>query len=130
MGRHFQGGPLVKGLVMAFYECTFVVRPDMGKGDVTKLADALSKIVTDHKGKVVKNEYWGLRTLAYKINKLGKGHYTMLGLSCSAEALKEVERNISINEDVIRHLTVRVETLDATPSVMLQQKSGDGYEAA
>ena len=115
---------------MAFYECTFVTRADMGKGDVTKLTDALAKIVTDHKGKVVKNEYWGLRNLAYKINKMGKGHYTMLGLNCSAEALKEVERNIGINEDIIRHLTVRVEKMDASPSVMLQQKSGDGYEAA
>ena len=115
---------------MAFYECTFVTRPDLGKNDVTKLTDALAKIVTDGKGKVVKNEYWGLRTLAYKINKMGKGHYTMLGLDCSAEALKELERNIGINEDIIRHLTVRVETMDASPSVMLQQKSGDSYEAA
>jgi small subunit ribosomal protein S6 len=115
---------------MALYEVTFVVRPDMGKADVAKLAETLSKIVTDHDGAVVKNEYWGIRTLAYKINKLGKGHYTMLGLDCSPVALKELERQIGINEDIIRNLTVRVEKMDATPSVMLQQKSGDNYEAA
>ncbi|MEJ0010632.1 MAG: 30S ribosomal protein S6 [Alphaproteobacteria bacterium] len=67
---------------MAFYECTFVARADLGKGDVQKLTDALSKIVTDNGGTIVKAEYWGLRTLAYKINKMSKGHYTLLGLDC------------------------------------------------
>ncbi len=115
---------------MALYEVTFVVRADMSKGDVQKLTDSLTAIVTEHKDTVVKNEYWGLRTLAYKINKMGKGHYTMLGLDCAPATLTELERNIGINEDIIRHLTVRVEKLDATPSVMLQSKSGDSYEAA
>jgi small subunit ribosomal protein S6 len=115
---------------MAFYECTFVARPDLSKADVQKLTDDFAKIVTDHKGSIVKNEYWGLRTLAYKINKMGKGHYTMLGLDCSPVALKELERNLGINEDIIRVLTVRVDAMDATPTVMLQQKSGDSYEAA
>lgn len=115
---------------MAFYECTFVARADLSKADVQKLTDQFAKIVTDGKGDVVKTEYWGLRTLAYKINKMGKGHYTMFGLSCDAPTLKELERNIGLNEDVIRHLTVRVDTMDATPTVMLQQKSGDSYEAA
>lgn len=115
---------------MAFYECNFVTRPDLSKADVQKITDSFSKIITDGKGKVVKTEYWGLRTLAYKINKMAKGHYTMLGIECSAETLKELERNMGINEDLIRTLTVRVEKMDATPTVMLQQKSGDSYEAA
>jgi small subunit ribosomal protein S6 len=115
---------------MAFYECTFVARPDLSRNDVQKLADQFAKIVTDHKDTVVKNEYWGLRSLAYKINKMGKGHYVMLGLDAQAETLTELERNLGINEDIIRHLTVRVDTLDATPSVMMQNKSGDNYEAA
>ncbi|MFM9890676.1 MAG: 30S ribosomal protein S6 [Rickettsiales bacterium] len=115
---------------MAFYECTFVARADFSKADVQKVTDQFTKIVTDGKGTVVKTEYWGLRQLAYKINKMGKGHYTLLGLDCDAQTLRELERNIGINEDVIRHLTVRVDTMDATPTVMLQQKSGDSYEAA
>ena len=115
---------------MAFYECTFVARSDLSKADVEKLTATFSKIVTDMQGSVIKTEYWGLRTLAYKINKMGKGHYTMLGLEASPAALKELERNIGINEDVIRTMTVRVDTMDATPTVMLQQKSGDSYEAA
>jgi len=115
---------------MAFYECTFVVRPDQSKADVTKLTETLAKIITDADGTIVKTEYWGIRTLAYKINKMGKGHYTMFGLDCSPAALKEMERQMSINEDIIRKLTVRVDAMDATPTVMLQQKSGDSYEAA
>jgi small subunit ribosomal protein S6 len=114
---------------MAFYECTFVARGDLNKADLQKLTDTLVKIVTDHKGSVIKNEYWGLRTLAYKINKMGKGHYTMFGLDVDAATLRELERNISINEDIIRHLTVRVDTMDASPTVMLSQKSGDSYDS-
>jgi len=115
---------------MAFYECTFIARADLSKTDVQKLTDSLTKIVTDGKGSIIKNEYWGLRSLAYKINKAGKGHYTMLGIETDPQTLKELERNISINEDIVRHLTVKVEKMDATPSVMLQSKSGDSYEAA
>jgi small subunit ribosomal protein S6 len=115
---------------MAFYECNFVTRPDLSKADVQKLTDQFSKIVTDGKGKVIKAEYWGLRQLAYKINKMAKGHYTMLGIEASAETLKELERNMGINEDLIRTMTVRVDTMDATPTVMLQSKSGDSYDAA
>ena len=115
---------------MAFYECTFVARSDLSKADVEKLTATFSKIITDAKGTIVKTEYWGLRTLAYKINKMAKGHYTMLGLDCSAPALKELERNMGINEDVIRTMVVRMDKMDATPTVMMQQKSGDSYEAA
>jgi small subunit ribosomal protein S6 len=114
---------------MAFYECTFIARADLSKNDVQKLTDTLAKIVTDGKGKIIKNEYWGLRTLAYKINKAGKGHYTMLGIETDPATLKEFERNISINEDIVRNLTVKVEKLDASPSVMLKKET-DSYEAA
>ena len=115
---------------MAFYEVTFVARGDLNKADLQKTTDTLTKIVTNNKDKIIKNEYWGLRTLAYKINKMGKGHYTMLGIDAKPETLRELERNISINEDIIRHLTVRVDAMDASPSVMLSQKSGDSYDNA
>ena len=115
---------------MAFYECTFVTRSDLSRADVQKITESFSKIVTDAEGSIVKTEYWGLRTLAYKINKMGKGHYTMLGLDCAPHALKELERQMGINEDVIRTLVVRMDKMDVTPTVMMQQKSGDSYEAA
>jgi small subunit ribosomal protein S6 len=114
---------------MAFYESTFIARQDMSRQDVGKLADSLTAIVEQGGGKVVKNEYWGLRTLAYKINKHRKGHYTMLALDAPASALKEMERNIRINEDIVRALTVRVEAIEEGPSAMLQQSRSreDGY---
>lgn len=114
---------------MSFYECTFIARHDMSPADVQKLTESLSKIITDGKGKVVKSEYWGLRNLAYKINKAGKGHYTMLGLDAPYAAVAEMERQMRINEDIIRNLTIKVDMMDATPSIVMKQKSGDNDSA-
>ena len=116
---------------MALYEVTFVTRPDLSKQDVTKIADESVQIVTGLKGKVVKNEYWGLRNLAYKINKNGKGHYVMLGVDAPAAAVLELERVLGINENIVRHLTVRVDELDKKPSVMMQSdRERDQEDAA
>lgn len=105
---------------MAFYESTFITRQDMSRADITKLTDQLSAIVSDSGGKVIKNEYWGLKSLAYKIEKNRKGHYTMLGYEAPADTVKELERNMRINEDIIRNLTVRIEEMEEGPSVMMQ----------
>lgn len=110
---------------MPFYEATFIARQDMSKQDVNGLADSFSDIIKKNGGKVVKNEYWGLKSLAYKINKSRKGHYTMLALDAPAAAVKELERNMGINEDVIRSLTIRVEEIEEGPSVMLNQNKRD-----
>lgn len=117
---------------MPLYESTFIARQDMSRQDVGKIAESLSGIVEQGGGKVIKNEYWGLKSLAYKINKNRKGHYTMLGIDAPAPAIKEMERNMRINEDIIRSLTVRVEEMDANPSVMLQQARSreEGYGSA
>lgn len=113
---------------MPLYESTFITRQDLSKADVTKLADSFSTIVEQNGGKVVKNEYWGLRSLAYRLQKNRKGHYTMLALDASAAAVKELERNMHINEDVVRTLTVRVDAIEEGPSVMMQQSRGrDDY---
>lgn len=116
---------------MACYECTFIARHDMAPTDVDKLAKQFSDVITGYKGsKVVKTENWGLRPLAYPINKSSKGHYVMLGLECSAEALTEMERQMRINEDVIRQLTVKVEKMDSKPSVVMRQRNGEDAEEA
>lgn len=113
---------------MSLYESTFIARQDLSKADVTKLADSFGAIVEANGGKVVKNEYWGLRNLAYLVNKSRKGHYTMLGIDAPAAAVKEMERNMRINEDVLRNLTIRVNELSDEPSVMMQQSRGrDDY---
>lgn len=106
---------------MPLYESTFITRQDLSRQDVSKLTESMSAIVAQGGGKVVKDEYWGLRNLAYKINKSRKGHYVMLAIDAPAPAIKEMERNLSHNEDVIRTLTIRVDALEDGPSAMMQQ---------
>lgn len=115
---------------MALYECTFIVRHDMSPSDVKKLSDDMQKVITDHGGKVIKQEHWGLRTLAYKINKASKGHYVFFGLDCPYPALAEMERQMRINEDVIRALSVKVEKMDTKPTVVMRNRQNEGEEAA
>jgi len=115
---------------MSFYEITFVTRADQPKAELQKLTERLAETITSRKGKILKNEYWGIRQLAYPIQKSTKGHYTMLVIEASAEALFELERNIRISEEVLRNLTVRVDTVEEGPSVMLRVRDGDTQEAA
>lgn len=106
---------------MAFYETTFIARRDISTQDVTKLTEQFTGIIAAGGGKVTKTEYWGLRNLAYKVKKNKKGHYVMLGHDAPAAALKELERNMGLNEDVIRTLTVRVEALEEGPSAPMKE---------
>ena len=110
---------------MALYESTFVTRQDVSRADVTKLVDTFTDIVTQNGGKIVKHEYWGLRNLAYKIKKNRKGHYVMLALDAPHAAVKELERNIHLHEDIIRSLTVHVDSIEEGPSAMMQKSTRD-----
>ena len=109
---------------MPLYEATFITRQDLSRQDVGKLSDSLGAIIEQGGGKVVKNEYWGLRSLAYRIRKNRRGHYNMLALDAPATAVKEMERNMRINEDIIRGLTIRVDVHEEGPSSMMQQARG------
>ena len=86
-----------------------------------KITEYFTKIVTDHAGKVVKSEYWGLRSLSYKIKKNRKGHYVLLGLDAPADAVNELERQFKLHEDVMRSLTVRVDEISKEASAVLRQ---------
>lgn len=108
---------------MPLYESTFVTRQDLSRADVNKITELFSGIVRQQGGKIVKQEYWGLRNLAYRIKKNRKGHYVMLGIDAPHEGVKELERNIGIHEDVIRSLTVRVDAIEEGPSAMMQRTS-------
>ncbi|MSO88473.1 MAG: 30S ribosomal protein S6 [Rhodospirillaceae bacterium] len=107
---------------MAFYENVFIARQDVSATQVDALAEAFSAIIAANGGSVKKKEYWGLRTLTYRIRKNRKGHYVLLNLDAPSAAVLEMERNMRINEDVLRYLTVRVETLEEGPSAMMQSK--------
>ena len=113
---------------MALYEATFIARRDISTQDVTKLTDQFSAIITSNGGKVVKSEYWGLRNMAYRVKKNKKGHYVMLGLDAPSAAVKELERNLHLNEDVIRNLTVRVEEIETAPSAPLKENERSDRE--
>jgi small subunit ribosomal protein S6 len=106
---------------MPFYESVFIVRQDIPAPQVETLSASLADIVTAGGGKVEKTEQWGLRNLAYRINKNKKGHYVLFNLDAPPEAVIEFERNMRINEDILRFLTVRVEELEAGPSAMLRK---------
>ena len=110
---------------MPFYENIFIARQDISTTQVEALADTFANLVAEHGGKVEKREYWGLRNLAYRVKKNRKGHYMLFNLDAPPEAVSELERNMRINEDVLRYLTVRVEELEAGPSAMLQNRNRD-----
>ena len=111
---------------MALYECVLIARQDISAAQAEQLGEQFAQIIRDNGGQVAKTEYWGLKTLTYKIKKNRKGHYTLFNIDAPAAAVLEAERNMSINEDVLRYLTVRVDTLDANPSVMMQSRGERG----
>lgn len=108
---------------MPLYESTFIVRQDMSTQEVDKVIDLFSKVVNDNDGKVVKKEYWGLRSLAYKVNKSKKGHYVFFGLDAGVATINELERQFRLSEDVIRNLTIRVDEISKEASPLMGKKS-------
>lgn len=107
---------------MALYETILIFRQDISSTQVESLTETFSTILKDNGGTVVKTEQWGLKTLTYRINKNRKGHYVYLGLDAPAAAVTEMERNLSINEDVLRVMTVKVEKIDEGQTAMLANK--------
>jgi len=110
---------------MALYEHVFLARQDLAQAQVDALAEMATKIVQDGQGRVVKNENWGLRSLAYRIAKNRKAHYVMLEIDAPTGVVAELERQLKINEDVIRYMTVRVDGHEAGPSAMMRRSERD-----
>ena len=108
---------------MPLYETVFIARQDISGPQVDALTDQFAGIVAEQGGEVKKRENWGLRNLAFRIKKNRKGHYTLLNIDAPSAAVKELERTMSINEDIIRFLTVRVDAHEEGPSAMMQRNS-------
>ena len=108
---------------MRLYESVFIARQDITTEQVETMADALSEIITSAGGSIKKREYWGLRALAYRIKKNRKGNYVMFNMETGPEALKEYERLLGLNEDILRFLNIRIEELEESPSIMMQAKT-------
>jgi small subunit ribosomal protein S6 len=110
---------------MALYEHIIIARQDISPQQAEALNDTLKHLIEDLGGHVAKIEYWGLRNLTYRIKKNRKGHYSLLALDAPSPAVKEMERQISLNEDVLRFLTVRVEEIDLELSPVLARRDRD-----
>jgi len=107
---------------MPHYEHTFLVRQDVTPQQVETLTETLKTLIASHGGSVSKVEPWGLKSLTYRIRKNRKAHFTLMNITAPPAAVTELERQLGINEDIIRFLTIRVEELEAGPSAMLRKR--------
>ena len=118
MERHF----------MPLYEHVYLARQDLSAQQVEELTATLSGVIGQQGGKITKTEYWGLKSLNYRIRKNRKAHMTLLNVDAPAAALTEIERQERINEDVLRYLTIRVEAHEEGPSAMMRKSDRDRDE--
>ena len=110
---------------MALYEHIFLARQDVSAQQVEELTNTLTEVLTSNGGKVTKNEYWGVKTLSYRIRKNRKAHYSLLNIDAPHAAVAEMERQMRINEDILRFITIRVDELEEGPSAMMQKRDRD-----
>ena len=107
---------------MALYEHVVITRPDISPAQVETFVEELSGFLKEKGASVGKTEYWGLRNLSYRINKSRKGHYGLIDIDAEADVINELERLQRLSEDVIRHMTLRVEAHTEEPSAILTKK--------
>jgi small subunit ribosomal protein S6 len=110
---------------MALYEHIYLARQDVSPQQVEEMTNAFTEVLVAGGGKVTKNEYWGLKSLSYRIKKNRKAHYSLLNIDAPSAAVVEMERQMRINEDILRFMTVRVDELEEGPSAMLQKRDRD-----
>ncbi len=110
---------------MPLYETIFITRQEVSASDVEKLTAGFVKTLSDNGGSIVKTEQWGLKDLAYPIKKANKAHYTFLGINSPVAAVKELERKLSLNEDILRYVSVKVDTISKNPSAPIAKNHGD-----
>ena len=107
---------------MSFYECVIIARQDISGTQAEALIETFAATISEQGGNVTTREYWGLKNLAYRIKKNRKGHYALLNIDGPSAAVKELERTMAINEDILRFMTVRVDELEEGPSAAMQNK--------
>jgi small subunit ribosomal protein S6 len=110
---------------MPLYETVLIARNDVTQQQVEQIAEDIKTELESEGGAVKKSEYWGLRSLAYRIKKNRKGHYMLLGLDAKPAFITEMERKLGLNEDVLRYMTIRVEEIEEGPSSILSKKSDE-----
>ncbi len=113
---------------MPLYESVLIARQDLSPAQVESLTGDTAGLIKNQGGTVTKTEQWGLRNLAYRIKKNRKGHYVLMNIDAPAPAIAEMERNLRINEDVLRYLTLRVDAHEEGPSAMLRKQDDEPRE--
>ena len=108
---------------MNVYETVFIARQDLTDAQVQDLTDKYSKVILEQSGKILKTESWGLRTFAYPINKARKGHYVLIESENPGVAVSELERQLGLDEDIVRSMTVRLESATTDQSAILGRKT-------
>ncbi len=114
---------------MPLYETVLIARNDVTQQQVEAVAEEIKTELETEGGSVKKTEYWGLRSLAYRIKKNRKGHYMLLGLDAKPAFINEMERKLGLNEDILRFMTIRIEEIEEGPSAILSRKSDDRERA-
>ena len=110
---------------MRLYESVFIARQDVSAQHVEALTKDFSAIIENGWGKIHKHEYWGLRALAYRVKKNRKGHYVMLNLEADNDTLREYERIMGLNEDILRFMNISIEEVEEGPSIMMQAQRAE-----
>ena len=111
---------------MPLYEHVFISRQDLSNTQAEALIEEFSTILSENGGSVVEQEYWGVKTMAYKVNKNRKGHYAFLKTDAPSAAVQEMERLMRLHEDVMRVLTIKVDGHEEGPSVQMQKRDDRG----
>jgi small subunit ribosomal protein S6 len=110
---------------MPLYEHVFLARQDISNAQVEALVKEYSDVIEQGGGKITKNEYWGVKTLAYKIKKNRKAHFSLLNIDAPSAAVAEMERRMGLSPEVLRFLTLKVETHETEPSAMMRKSDRD-----
>ena len=113
---------------MPLYEHVFLARQDLSAQQVEDLTKQFSDVIGSLDGKVTKNEYWGLKSLTYRITNNRKANMTLIHVAAPSAAVTEIERQERLSEDVLRYLTIRVDELEEGPSAMMRKSDRDRDE--
>ena len=114
---------------MPFYESVVVTRQDITRNQCDKIIEEFNTLIKSQGGSIKTNEYWGLKNLAYEINKNKKGHYAMTIIESNAETIAEYERKLKLHEDIIRYMTIKIKNFDEKPSIMFLNSAENSKEA-
>ena len=110
---------------MPLYESVIICRQDITKNQLDIIISEFKKIIENEKGKILAEEYWGLKNLAYEINKNKKAHYTMLIIETQPDKIEEYERKLRLHEDIIRFMTIKIKTFDGKQSIMVESNNDE-----